>query len=221
MQIDNQKLFRLSDADLAKLLRDVRCECARRSQDETADICGIIKGQEMVKRAVLVAAAGQHSLLTVGPSGTGKTMLRAMAAELGLHESFEAWSCKCGGFGDLLRACNCTPRQLNAVRSKWPACEITIEVPRVPERELHSSLRGTSAEDLRQQLREQITVTSLVLDEASKRLLACSVSEMGFDGHVRDSIVRVARTIANLDGSEAIRPQHLCEAINYRPLRLQ
>ena len=85
---------------------------------------------------------------------------------------------------------------------------------------MHSNLRGTSTEDLRQQLQRRISATSMLLDESMKRLLANAVAEMGFDGHVRESIIRVARTIANLDGSEAIGLPHLCEAINYRPFRV-
>ena len=220
MRSHKDNLFRLNSPELALLLRDVRCECLRRTKAETADSCTIIKGHEMAKRAILVAAAGNHSLLLVGSSGTGKTMLRAMAAELGLHETFEAWMCKCGGCGDMLRTCNCTPRQMIAVRSKWPPCEITIEAPHVAEREMHSNLRGTSIEDLRQQLQRRTSATSMLLDESMKRLLANAVAELCFDGHVRESIIRVARTIANLDGSEAIGLPHLCEAINYRPFRV-
>jgi predicted ATPase with chaperone activity len=219
MQPHNDNLFRLNSAELAQMLRDVRCECVRRTTAETADACSIIKGHEMAKRAVLVAAAGNHSLLLVGCSGTGKTMLRAMAAELGLHETFEVWMCKCGRFSDINCDCTCTTRQIIAVRNKWPQCEITIEVPRVLEREMHSNLRGTSLEDLRQQLQQRTSGTSLVLGESEKRLLAAAVNDKGLDGHSRDSIVRVARTIANLDGSKAIGLPHLCEAINYRPLR--
>jgi predicted ATPase with chaperone activity len=220
MRPHKDNLFRLSASDLAHLLRAVHAECARRAKAETADSCTIIKGQEAAKRAILVAAAGNHSLLLVGSSGTGKTMLRAMAAELGLHETFEAWMCKCGGCGDMLRTCNCTPWQMIAVRSKWPPCEITIEAPHVAEREMHTSLRGTSTEDLRKQLEQRISSTSMLLDESMKRLLANAVAELGFDGHVRDSIIRVARTIANLEGSEVIGLPHLCEAINYRPFRV-
>jgi predicted ATPase with chaperone activity len=83
---------------------------------------------------------------------------------------------------------------------------------------MNTKVRGTSIEELRQQLQRRISSTSIVLGDGVKRLLENAVAELGFDGHVRASIIRVARTIANLDGSEAIGLPHLCEAINYRPL---
>ena len=43
--------------------------------------------------------------------------------------------------------------------------------------------------------------------------------EMGLDAAARESVLRVAHTIANLDGRENIEAPHICEAVNYRMLR--
>ena len=44
------------------------------------------------------------------------------------------------------------------------------------------------------------------------------MTELGLSARAHDKVLRVARTIADLDGSDAIRPMHLNEAINYRML---
>lgn len=88
-----------------------------------------------MKRAILVAAAGGHSLLIVGSKGVGKTMLRALASELGLDETFEGTCCPCGKYTDPKAACNCTPEEIEAWRREWPEADMTIEAVPVPERE--------------------------------------------------------------------------------------
>lgn len=52
-------------------------------------------------------------------------------------------------------------------------------------------------------------------------LLKQSVNEMGFSARAHDKVLRVSRTIADLDGSDTIEVEHLGEAINYRQLDRQ
>ena len=54
------------------------------------------------------------------------------------------------------------------------------------------------------------------MGDDSRNLLRAAVSEYALDADVRNRIIAVARTIANLDHSERIEARHLCEAINYR-----
>ncbi len=91
-------LIAMTDSKLAVFHHNVASEIARRTRVATNghDAAAIIKGQEVGKRAVVVAAAGNHSLHFVGPPSTGKTMLRAVALELGLSETFESRPCPCG-----------------------------------------------------------------------------------------------------------------------------
>jgi len=79
----------LTDSKLTALYRQVTFEIGRRTKVATNghDAAAIIKGQEMGKRAVVVAAAGKHSLHLFGAASSGKTMLRAVARELGLAET--------------------------------------------------------------------------------------------------------------------------------------
>ena len=56
------------------------------------------------------------------------------------------------------------------------------------------------------------------LDEQGMNLLRATMSELGLSARAHDKILRVARTIADLDASEKIAPMHISEAINYRML---
>ena len=59
------------------------------------------------------------------------------------------------------------------------------------------------------------------LDDECRNQLKAAMSELGLSARAHDKALRIARTIADLDGSEAIRPMHLNEAINYRMLDRQ
>jgi magnesium chelatase family protein len=56
------------------------------------------------------------------------------------------------------------------------------------------------------------------LDEACSTLLENSVQELGLSARAHDKILRLARTIADLDAAEQISVEHLSEAVNYRML---
>jgi predicted ATPase with chaperone activity len=214
-------LLTLSDHKLAAFRRQVTNEIERRTKTAINghDAAAIIKGQEMGKRAVVVAAAGKHSLHLVGPPNVGKTMLRAVTLELGLAETFESRPCPCGHYTDPRRDCKCTARQVERHVAKFPAADITVEVPPVPEREMSSRLLGTTLAEMRQQIDSMTHHESLELDEHGRTLLKAAVSDLGLDAATRETVLRVARTIANLDGCENIEAPHVCEAINYRMLR--
>ena len=54
-----------------------------------------------------------------------------------------------------------------------------------------------------------------------QRRIIYAMSELGLSARAHDKVLRVARTIADLDGSAAINPEHLSEAVNYRMLDRQ
>ena len=118
--------------------------------------------------------------------------------------------------------------------------DIHIEVPAVPFQELASSLAGTSSATMREsveraranqaarfaglnglynahlssrQLREHCP-----LDKSGLNLLRDSCNELGLSARAHDKILRVARTIADLEDAQSISTEHLQEAVNYRML---
>ena len=216
----SMNLLTLTDSKLAALHRQAANEIARRAKAATNghDAASIICGNECAKRALLVAAAGNHSILFTGPPNCGKTMLRAVALELGLGNTFEARPCPCGYHGSPRRVCNCTSAKIERCRAAWPVADITIEVVEPPQREL-SGQAGTSVTEMKAQVARMSSHTDLTLDQDSANLLKCACVEYDIDPDARTRIIAIARTIANLDRSEQIAPSHTCEAINYRAFR--
>jgi len=118
--------------------------------------------------------------------------------------------------------------------------DIHIEVPAVPFRELSGKVPGTSSGQMREQvaaarhvqagrfrgiggrynadMSHRQTRRFCSVDEEGRNLLKASMTELGLSARAHDKILRVARTIADLDASENIQPVHLNEAINYRML---
>jgi magnesium chelatase family protein len=152
--------------------------------------------------------------------------------------------CPCGFRDDPRRQCNCSPTQIERYMSKISGplldrIDIHIEVPAVPFQEL-SGKPGTSSSEMRaqvvaarqlQQARFQGRRTRCnalmtprqirehcPLDEASSDLLKASVKELGLSARAHDKILRVARTIADLEQAATIAQPHLQEAVNYRLL---
>ncbi len=209
-------LIGLTDTKLAALYRQVSNEVERRARIAANghDAAALVHGNEMAKRALVVAAAGGHSLLLVGPANCGKSMLRAVALELGLGQTFEARPCPCGNYSNPCAGCSCTAPQIERHVQKFPVADITVEVVRPPEREMRSS--GTTLAEMRKQIEAKTDHSALDLDDVTSGLLRTAVVELGVDPDVRRRIIAVARTIANLDRRERIEAPHLMEAINYR-----
>ena len=214
-------LLTLTDTKLAALHRQAMNEIARRTKAVTNgyDSASIIYSNEMAKRALLVAAAGNHSILFIGPPNAGKTMLRAVALELGHGNTFEARPCPCGYRSDPRRECVCRCNQIERHVRKLPVVDICIEVVPPRERDMRVGTPGTTVAEMKQQIDAKTDYQSLELDDDSRNLLKAAVSEYALDPDVRNRIIAVARTIANLDRSERIDARHLCEAINYRMFR--
>jgi magnesium chelatase family protein len=153
--------------------------------------------------------------------------------------------CKCGFSGDPVHACTCTPGDIQRYRSRLSGplldrIDIQIEVPAVKYRELTDRTDGESSAKIVgrvEKARElqldrfqgtkvhcNAQMTSRLIrkycepDPAGHRLLEVVTERMGFSARAFTRILKVARTIADLDGNETIKEQHIAEAIQYRSL---
>ena len=113
--------------------------------------------------------------------------------------------------------------------------DLHLEVPAVPYKELRGNDSGTSSAVMRERVvaareiqrrrgyynahiptRELRRLTAL--DEAGERTLEMAVRRMSLSARAHDRILKVARTIADLAGSESVASKHVAEAVQYRSL---
>ncbi|HEV2490067.1 MAG TPA: YifB family Mg chelatase-like AAA ATPase [Candidatus Acidoferrales bacterium] len=154
--------------------------------------------------------------------------------------------CPCGFFGDPTRDCHCTPAQIQRYVSKISGplldrIDIHIEVPAVKYKELRSGPDSEASVSVRQRVmaarqiqldryREEKKIYANAqmppkllrkfcgISAEGEKLLEAAIQKLGLSARAHDRILKVARTIADLDAAPEIEPRHLSEAIQYRTL---
>jgi magnesium chelatase family protein len=157
--------------------------------------------------------------------------------------------CPCGFFGDPKRECRCSPAQIQRYRNKISGplldrIDIHIEVPAVKYKEMAGEPTGETSETIRNRVEDARRVqrerfsgrdgvlcnarmapkdikTYCKLDDSSQELLKMAMTELNLSARAYDRILKVARTIADLEHSADIQSHHLSEAIQYRSLDRQ
>ena len=148
--------------------------------------------------------------------------------------------CRCGFYGDTTRECRCTPAQIQQYLGKISGplldrIDIHVEVPAVPYKELRGNSSAESSAEIRARVERARAVqqargyynsrmpTRLIrkqcaLDDSGERTLEMAVRRMGLSARAHDRILKVARTVADLDGSETVAAKHVAEAVQYRSM---
>jgi len=135
--------------------------------------------------------------------------------------------CPCGHFGRTDRPCVCTPAQVSRYRSRVSGplldrFEIQVEVPWVPVEDLARTRSGESSTVVAARVaaarwggRPGDGPTPV---PAALEVLRRAIEGLGLSARAHDTILRVARTVARLEGTASIEPRHVAEAVQYRCL---
>ncbi|MFH1005973.1 MAG: YifB family Mg chelatase-like AAA ATPase [Candidatus Latescibacterota bacterium] len=154
--------------------------------------------------------------------------------------------CPCGYFSDPKKECTCTPQAIQKYMSRISGplldrIDIHIEVPAVKYQDLSGKPTGESSEVIRERVNRarQIQIerfreregvysnagmapkdvrTFCKVDAQGNDLLKMAITKLGLSARAYDRILKVSRTIADLEGMPDIRPEHISEAIQYRSL---
>lgn len=154
-------------------------------------------------------------------------------------------TCPCGNYMDPVKTCTCSPYKVQHYWGKLSGplldrIDLHIEVPRLKKEELAAQPDGEPSKAVRervirarqaQQERFKGTETFCnarmtpkqmkefcVLEKESAELLKSAILHLQLSGRAYDRILKVARTIADLEGSESIQAKHIAEATQYRTL---
>lgn len=147
--------------------------------------------------------------------------------------------CACGYLGDPTRACRCSAQDLSRYRARLSGplldrIDMHVDVPAVPETELLAEPHGESTSLVRARVlaahsraidRQNKANSALqgreleahcAVDDVGRGLLASAIRRLGLSARALPRVLRLARTIADLDGARALLPNHLAEAIGLR-----
>jgi magnesium chelatase family protein len=151
--------------------------------------------------------------------------------------------CPCGWLGDPSGRCACTPDQVARYRSRvsgplFDRIDLSLEVPSLPASELVASEGVSGTRPVSAEVRERVVAararqlsrqgkpnarltaaevaTHCGTDHDGTRLLAQAIDKLAFSARSYHRVLKMARTIADLAGVDAVAPGHVAEALSYR-----
>ena len=154
--------------------------------------------------------------------------------------------CPCGFYNHPTKACTCSPAQIQRYLNKISGplldrIDLQIEIVPVPFEEISNTAPGEPSAAIRErviaarkiqemrfkkedgiycnaQMTPKLLTKYATIDDTSLTMLKSAMTRLNLSARAYDRILKVARTIADLDNSENIQPQHIAEAIGYRNL---
>jgi len=153
--------------------------------------------------------------------------------------------CPCGHFGDMLRPCSCSAHQIRNYRSRVSGplldrIDLHVEVPAVRYGRLTRDEEGESSAAIRERVERARRIQEnrfpgtatphnarmsagdlrkhCALDDEGRRFLEMAVEKLGLSARAFSRIIKVGRTIADLEGSACLCAHHISEAVQYRSL---
>ena len=184
----------------------------------------------------------RHREIPVGPGKKGCSLRHSctkIPQDVPCACTVEPKPCNCGNLGHYSGRCRCTPDQIARYRSKISGplldrIDLQIEVPAVAQQDLTRNVGGASSDTVRMRVaaaherqlerqgkpNSQLTTREIDLhcvpDEAGATLLKQAISRLGLSARAYHRVLKVARTIADLNGGSAIAGGQVAEAIQYR-----
>ena len=154
--------------------------------------------------------------------------------------------CPCGYLGDIKHNCTCTPTQVQRYESRLSGplldrIDMHLEVPSVPFKKMTEKTNGESSAEIKKRVdkaraiqkkrysrRKKIYCNGHMgpkdikkfcnIDGTTRNMLEGAVEKLGLSARAYHRILKLARTIADLDGAENIQSSHVAESVQYRRL---
>ena len=153
--------------------------------------------------------------------------------------------CPCGNYGSKTQVCRCTPQQIHKYLNKLSGpimdrIDLHVEVDSISYSDLHSTIEEETSESIKERVNHARTIQTqrfkntevhcnakmnvvqtkkyCSLTDDAKKLIEMAFEKLKLSARAHDRILKVARTIADLEKSERVEASHVAEAINYRSL---
>lgn len=152
--------------------------------------------------------------------------------------------CPCGFRGDPRRECSCSDRDVARYRKKISGplldrIDLHVELSALPASDLHAEAESESSASVRKRataarerqlartgdarllngdLPNRLLKSHAAVDASSRALLERALERMGLSARGHQRVLRVARTIADIEGSSRVETPHVAEALRYRPV---